>query len=69
MKTPLNILAFIASNFPDLPGANVFSHKVGKRDWITGHLFVGDVRQRVKELAGRGYDVTDGPGGQVVERR
>lgn len=25
----------------------VFSHRVGKRDWITGHLFVGDVRQRV----------------------
>ena len=26
----------------------VFSHKLGKRDWITGYTFVGDVRQRVK---------------------
>lgn len=25
----------------------VFSHKIGKRDWITGYEFVGDVRQRV----------------------
>lgn len=26
----------------------VFSHKIGKRDWITGYDFVGDVRSRVK---------------------
>ena len=26
----------------------VFSHRVGKRDWITGNLFVEDVRNRVK---------------------
>jgi IS1 family transposase len=26
----------------------VFSHTVGKRDWITGNLFVEDVRNRVK---------------------
>jgi IS1 family transposase len=26
----------------------VFSHLVGKRNWITGHLFVGDVRARIK---------------------
>ncbi len=26
----------------------VFSHKVGKRDWITGLTFVEDVRERVK---------------------
>jgi IS1 family transposase len=26
----------------------VFSHKIGKRDWITGNLFVGDVRNRVR---------------------
>src|SRR5438132_12997501 len=26
----------------------VFSHKVGKRDWITGRTFVEDVRERVK---------------------
>lgn len=26
----------------------VFSHKVGKRDWITGRMFVEDVRERVK---------------------
>src|SRR5712692_327147 len=26
----------------------VFSHRVGKRDWITGNLFVGDVRERVR---------------------
>jgi IS1 family transposase len=25
----------------------VFSHKIGKRDWITGYEFVGDVRSRV----------------------
>lgn len=25
----------------------VFSHKIGKRDWITGNLFVQDVRERV----------------------
>ncbi len=25
----------------------VLSHRVGKRDWITGNLFVGDVRERV----------------------
>lgn len=26
----------------------IFSHKVGKRDWITGNLFVEDVRNRVR---------------------
>jgi IS1 family transposase len=26
----------------------VFSHRIGKRDWITGNLFVEDVRNRVK---------------------
>jgi IS1 family transposase len=26
----------------------VFSHRVGKRSWIDGNLFVGDVRERVK---------------------
>ena len=26
----------------------VFSHKIGKRDWITGFTFVGDVKSRVK---------------------
>jgi IS1 family transposase len=26
----------------------VFSHRIGKRDWITGYEFVGDVRQRVR---------------------
>ena len=26
----------------------VLSHRVGKRDWITGNLFVEDVRNRVK---------------------
>lgn len=26
----------------------VLSHRVGKRDWITGNLFVCDVRERVK---------------------
>lgn len=26
----------------------VLSHRVGKRGWIDGHLFVGDVRERVK---------------------
>jgi len=26
----------------------VFSHRIGKRDWSTGHRFVGDVRDRVK---------------------
>ncbi len=26
----------------------VFSHRVGKRDWITGNLFVEDVRDRVR---------------------
>jgi IS1 family transposase len=26
----------------------VFSHRVGKRDWITGNLFLEDVRNRVK---------------------
>ena len=25
----------------------VFSHKIGKRDWITGHMFVKDVSERV----------------------
>lgn len=25
----------------------VFSHRIGKRDWITGNMFVRDVRQRV----------------------
>src|SRR5437588_6724017 len=26
----------------------VLSHRVGKRDWITGNMFVGDVRNRVR---------------------
>jgi hypothetical protein len=26
----------------------VFSHKVGKRGWMTGRTFVEDVRERVK---------------------
>ena len=26
----------------------IFSHKIGKRDWITGNLFVEDVRNRVR---------------------
>jgi IS1 family transposase len=26
----------------------IFSHRVGKRSWIDGNLFVGDVRERVK---------------------
>ena len=26
----------------------IFSHLIGKRNWITGNLFVGDVRKRVK---------------------
>ena len=25
----------------------IFSHRVGKRDWITGYLFVADVKERV----------------------
>jgi IS1 family transposase len=25
----------------------VLSHRIGKRNWITGNLFVGDIRQRV----------------------
>ena len=26
----------------------IFSHRIGKRNWITGNLFVGDVRKRVR---------------------
>jgi IS1 family transposase len=26
----------------------VLSHRIGKRDWITGYEFVGDVRERIK---------------------
>jgi len=28
----------------------VFSHRIGKRDWITSNMFVQDVRNRVSEV-------------------